>query len=161
MRKIVIVLSVLVIFQLLIILYISFDKKLLKFNTNTTPQPTQTMISDLKDKTIDSDVTEKNKVRTDGTMLGNLKSTIIEASNFKFVPDAIGVNAGDTVTVTFKNTQGLHDFTIDAFDVKSKVIKAGESEEITFVASKKGVFQFYCSIGQHKAMGMVGTLVVN
>ncbi|MDO8269353.1 MAG: plastocyanin/azurin family copper-binding protein, partial [Candidatus Levybacteria bacterium] len=64
------------------------------------------------------------------------------------------------VKITFKNTQGFHNFLIDEFDVKSKTIPVDQTDEISFIANKKGAFQFYCSVGNHKAMGMVGTLTV-
>jgi plastocyanin len=31
---------------------------------------------------------------------------------------------------------------------------------IEFVANKKGKFEYYCSVGEHRAMGMKGNLVV-
>jgi uncharacterized cupredoxin-like copper-binding protein len=31
---------------------------------------------------------------------------------------------------------------------------------VQFVADKTGTFEFYCSVGNHRQMGMVGTLVV-
>lgn len=92
---------------------------------------------------------------------GAVKTFTIEASSFKFSPNTMTVNEGDMVKITFKNTQGFHDFALDEFNVKSKTISAGQTEEIQFVASKKGSFEFYCSVGNHRAMGMTGTLTVN
>jgi len=31
---------------------------------------------------------------------------------------------------------------------------------VTFVADKAGEYEFYCSVGQHRANGMVGKLIV-
>lgn len=92
---------------------------------------------------------------------GAVKSLEVDGSNFKFTPNTLSVNEGDMVKITFKNTQGFHDFYIDEFNVKSKTIPANSTDEITFKATKKGSFQFYCSVGNHRAMGMVGTLTVN
>ncbi len=85
----------------------------------------------------------------------------VDGSNFKFSPNVLTVNEGDTVKIVFKNTQGFHDFVIDEFNVKSKTIQANQTDELTFVASKKGTFEFYCSVGNHRTMGMVGKLTVN
>lgn len=126
-----------------------------------TPAPTNTMLNELNEEGIGKETSNSKAIQADGVMLGGIKQGIIEASNFKFEPDAISVNEGDTVAITIKNTQGIHDFVIDELNVKSKTLKEGESEEITFVASKKGTFQFYSSVGQHRVMGMVGTIVVN
>lgn len=92
---------------------------------------------------------------------GAVKTFEIDASSFKFAPNTMTVNEGDTVKITFKNSQGFHDFALDEFNVKSKTIPAGQTEEIQFVASKKGTFEYYCSVGNHRAMGMVGKLTVN
>src|SRR3989344_3583974 len=55
----------------------------------------------------------------------------------------------------------MHNFRLDEFGVATKVLKAGESETITFVADKIGEFEYYCSVGTHRAMGMIGKLIVN
>lgn len=89
-----------------------------------------------------------------------VKTFVIEGSNFKFSPNALVVNEGDTVKITFKNVQGFHDFVIDEFSVKTKTIPANQTDEVQFVASKKGSFEFYCSVGNHRAMGMIGKLTV-
>lgn len=91
---------------------------------------------------------------------GTVKTFTIEGSSFKFSPNTITVNEGDMVKITFKNVQGFHDFVLDEFNVKSKTIPANQTDEVQFVASKKGTFEFYCSVGNHRAMGMVGKLTV-
>ncbi len=88
------------------------------------------------------------------------KTFEVDGSNFKFEPNTLTVNDGDTVKITFKNTQGFHNFMIDEFNAKSKTIQANQTDELTFVANKKGTFQYYCGVGNHRAMGMVGTLTV-
>lgn len=88
------------------------------------------------------------------------KEFTVEGSNFKFVPSAISVNKGDTVKITFKNVSGFHDFKIDAFNVATKQIQGGSQEVVTFTADKTGTFEYYCSVGTHRAMGMKGTLMV-
>lgn len=129
--------------------------------TKVSPVPSNTMLNELKEGTLGEETMGGKQIVADGVSFGGIKQGTIEASNFKFVPDAISVNQGDTVIVTIKNTQGIHDFVIDELEVKSKTLSEGQSEEITFVASKKGTFQFYSSVGQQRSMGMVGTIVVN
>lgn len=171
MKKIIFGLSVLSLSLILVLFYVLFDKGF-KINIpsinvpklsipKVSPEPTNTMLDELSQDSIDKDVNNSKKIDADGITMGGIKQGVIELSNFKFVPDAIQVNEGDTVVITVKNTQGVHDFVIDEYNVKTKTLKEGESEDVTFVASKKGTFQFYCSIGQHKVMGMVGTMIVN
>ncbi|MFA6005696.1 MAG: cupredoxin domain-containing protein [Patescibacteria group bacterium] len=88
------------------------------------------------------------------------KTFTINGGNFYFVPNSIMVNKGDTVTIVFKNDGGMHDFIIDELDVKSQTIQTGTSETVTFVADKVGSFQYYCSVGSHRKLGMFGTLTV-
>lgn len=92
---------------------------------------------------------------------GNVKTIEISGSNFKYAPNSVKVKEGDTVRIVFKNTGGFHDFVIDELNVKTKQLADGASETVEFVASKKGTFKYYCSVGKHREMGMEGTLVVN
>ncbi len=89
------------------------------------------------------------------------KEFSIDATNFSFAPKNLTVNKGDTVKITLTRKLGMHDLKIDEFGVATKVLKAGESDTVTFVADKTGTFEFYCSVGTHREMGMVGTLTVN
>lgn len=91
----------------------------------------------------------------------SVKEFTVEGSSFAFAPKTMVVNKGDTVKITFTNKVGFHDFVIDEFNARTKQIKAGESEVITFVADRVGTFEYYCSVGTHRAQGMVGTLTVN
>ena len=90
----------------------------------------------------------------------NVKSFTVEGGNFTFTPNMITVAKGDTVRITFKNTEGFHDLIIDEYNVKTKQLSTGQEETIEFVADKVGAFEYYCSVGSHRAMGMVGTLEV-
>lgn len=84
----------------------------------------------------------------------------VTASNFKYDVKTIKVKKGDTVKIIFKNSEGFHDFIIDEFDVATNQIGAEEEDEIEFEATKVGTFEYYCSVGKHRSMGMVGKLIV-
>ena len=91
---------------------------------------------------------------------GVVKEFIVTGKNFSFMPSLITVKKGDTVKVTFKNENGFHDFKIDEFYVVARRINSGAEESVEFVANKIGSFEYYCSVGSHRAMGMSGTLKV-
>jgi cytochrome c oxidase subunit II len=91
---------------------------------------------------------------------GAVKSFTVTSSSFKFSPTEIRVKQGDKVRVTLNNTNGMHDFVIDEFNVKTKVIQGAGSDVVEFTADKKGTFEYYCSVGNHRQMGMVGKLIV-
>lgn len=85
----------------------------------------------------------------------------VEGGNFFFKPNELKVKKGKPVTVVFKNTEGFHDFVIDEIaGAKTNRIQTGTSETITFTPDKAGSFEFYCSVGSHRQMGMKGTLIV-
>lgn len=100
------------------------------------------------------------EVSTGVSIGNNVKEFTVIGGNFTFTPKAMTVNKGDTVKIIFKNTQGFHDFVLDEFGVKSKQSQGPSEETLTFVADKIGSFEYYCSVGTHRQMGMVGTLIV-
>ena len=85
---------------------------------------------------------------------------VVEGGSMKFSPTKITVSQGQKVTIRFKNVQGFHDFVIDEFNVKTEQIAAGEEAVVSFVADKKGTFEYYCSVANHRQLGMKGTLIV-
>lgn len=93
-------------------------------------------------------------------MKGEVKEFTVVSKGLNFTPTEIKVKKGDKVKITYKNTLGTHSWTLDEFNAATKTISAGESETITFTADKAGTFEFYCSVNNHRAMGMKGTLVV-
>mgnify|MGYP001581408863 CR=1 FL=1 len=96
----------------------------------------------------------------EATIASSVKEFTVTASNFKYDVKSMKVKKGDTVKIIFKNSEGFHDFIIDEFDVATSQIGAEEEDEIEFVADKAGTFEYYCSVGKHRSMGMVGKLVV-
>lgn len=91
---------------------------------------------------------------------GAVKEFTVTAKNYSFSPKEISVNQGDKVKITLKSSGGSHNLVIDDFNVATGEIGNGEEDTIEFVADKAGTFEFYCSISNHKAMGMKGTLTV-
>lgn len=90
-----------------------------------------------------------------------VKEFTVTGSSFAFAPSTMTVKKGETVRVVFKNSGGKHDWVLDEFaGARTKVLDAGGTETIEFVADKAGSFEYYCSVGQHRASGMKGTLTV-
>ncbi|MEM3091123.1 MAG: cupredoxin domain-containing protein [Candidatus Pacearchaeota archaeon] len=95
----------------------------------------------------------------------NLKVFVITGENFRFIMDGVEnpelkVKMGDKVRIEFINKEGFHDWVIDDFNAATKKIRAGEKATVEFIANKKGTFEYYCSVGEHRAMGMKGFLIV-
>lgn len=109
-----------------------------------------------------TDAMMQEKSATDqATMDSENEVTInLSAENFAYSQEEITVKQGDTVTVVLDITAGTHDFVIDEFDARTDIVSTGETTEVTFVADEVGEFEYYCSVGNHRQMGMVGTLIV-
>ncbi len=90
-----------------------------------------------------------------------VKEFTVTGKNFSFDPSTINVKKGDKVKITFVNSEGFHNFIIDQFSLVSKTTKSPTTETLEFTADKTGSFEYYCSVGTHRAMGMKGTLIVS
>lgn len=84
----------------------------------------------------------------------------ISAKPFEFSVKEIRVKKGDLVRINFAVTEGLHDWVVDEFGARTNQLKTGESGIVEFMADKTGTFEYYCSVGTHRQMGMVGKLIV-
>ena len=91
---------------------------------------------------------------------GATKEFAVNGANYSFSVKEMKVKKGDTVKVTFTNNESMHDWVIDEFSARTKVLPAGQSETIEFVADRVGTFEYYCNIGQHRQNGMAGKLIV-
>lgn len=90
----------------------------------------------------------------------NVRVFEIEGFNYDFSIKEIKVNKGDKVKIVFTSTEGFHNWVVDEFSATTKDLSAGESDTIEFLADETGTFEYYCSIGSHRALGMIGTLIV-
>lgn len=91
---------------------------------------------------------------------GEVKTFEIEGKPYSFSINEIRVKKGDTVKIVFTNTQGFHDWVIEEFNARTNQTQAGQTETVLFVADKAGVFEYYCSVGDHRQKGMKGNLIV-
>lgn len=118
-----------------------------KGNKTTTPpaaiEPTSTQTTDQGNATISGEQTFD-----------------VSGESLSYSLKEMKVKQGDKVTINFTNNEAFHDLNLDEFSVKTSVIGAGKTESITFTADKKGTFEYYCSVGNHRAQGMVGNLIV-
>lgn len=89
-----------------------------------------------------------------------VQTVTLEAGSFYYKPNVINAKVGDKIKVVMSSKDMMHDFVIDELDVKLPITKSGETNEVEFTVTKAGTFEFYCSVGQHRKNGQVGTLVV-
>lgn len=84
----------------------------------------------------------------------------VEAGSFYYKPNLIRVKKGEKVKLTLNAVSMMHDFNIDELSVKVPITRDGTSSTVEFTPTKAGEFEFYCSVGNHRAMGQVGKLIV-
>lgn len=84
----------------------------------------------------------------------------IKGSNYSFDLKEIKVKQGQTVRIIFSNEGGMHDWVLNEFNARTPQINSGQTSTIEFVADKAGTYEYYCSVGNHRAMGMKGVLIV-
>jgi plastocyanin len=87
----------------------------------------------------------------------------ITMSNFTFSPNIIEASPGETITISLTSLGGTHDFVIDELDVQSLLLGSNESQDLTITIPDNAsgmTYQFYCSVGNHREMGMVGEIMV-
>ena len=108
-----------------------------------------------------TDTTAEVEGATDTAPQNSEVNTIsVAGGNFYFKPNEIRVKKGEKVKIALSSKDGIHDFVIDDFDVKSPRISDDNTTSVEFTPDKTGTFEFYCSVGQHRAMGMKGNLIV-
>ncbi len=84
----------------------------------------------------------------------------VEAGSFYYKPNEIRVKKGQKVKIVMKSVSMMHDFVIDELDVRMPVTKNGETGEVEFTPTQVGEFEYYCSVGQHRANGQVGKIII-
>lgn len=102
----------------------------------------------------------KDSMMGEEMMTPEVKTFNLTAKNFTFSQKEIRVKKGDKVIINLESTDGFHDLVIDEFGARTEQINTGGKTSVEFVADKAGIFEYYCSVGTHRAMGMKGLLIV-
>jgi len=121
----------------------------------------QTPLPDINANVDVSPTTNTQPTTPTGTSTeGSLKEITVTSTGMAFNQKTLTVKKGDRVRITYQNGGGTHDLRIDGYNVGTKVIQGGQSETFEFVADRSGTFEYYCSVGNHRANGMKGTFTV-
>jgi len=88
------------------------------------------------------------------------KTVEVVGKEFKFKPDTIELEAGETLVIEFKNQGALsHNLTFKKLDADTGTIQTDGTETIR-VQPEPGTYTFVCTVPGHEAAGMTGTLKV-
>lgn len=88
-------------------------------------------------------------------------SQTVEAFEFGFEPSTLAVGVGDTVSL-FSTGEVPHNFVIEGYEDEAVDFpQDGSTVDWTVPETiEPGTYTFYCSIGNHRAQGMVGEITV-
>ncbi len=125
------------------------------FTSTQTP-----VVTPVVETTITTPTVPTTPVLPAATSSKAVKEFTVTNAGMTFATKNLTVKKGDPVKITFKNTGGTHDLRIDGYDVGTKVLAANQEETFEFIADTTGSFEYFCSVGNHRANGMVGTLTV-
>jgi plastocyanin len=103
-------------------------------------------------------------MEAEGVMEENVTSMTIDMFAFGYSVEQITASPGETLALTLTNSGGMHDFDIDELNVDTPVIETGQESQVTFTipadAAPGTTYTYYCSVGDHRAQGMEGTITV-
>jgi heme/copper-type cytochrome/quinol oxidase subunit 2 len=99
------------------------------------------------------------------TILEEEKVFRISGSHLRFYIDGVEnpdmvVNEGDRVIIEYTGEEGFHDWVVDELQARTEKVPAGQTARTEFIATKKGTFEYYCSVGKHRENGMKGRFIV-
>ncbi len=104
-------------------------------------------------------VEDKEAVPTQGVDSA-VRVVNVEGGSFYYKPNIINAKVGEKIKVVFASKDMRHDFVIDELNVRTQVVSAGQTASVEFTPTQAGTFEFYCSVANHRAQGMVGKLIV-
>ncbi|MEW5850240.1 MAG: cupredoxin domain-containing protein [Myxococcota bacterium] len=89
----------------------------------------------------------------------------ITANEYSFSPNLITVRPGEILLVRLVNTGAMvHgiEFELPAGEVEIDELAAGQTATLNVTAPQEdGSYVFYCPVGNHRELGMTGTLTVS
>ncbi len=156
---------------LLTVLVLSGCNPATKSTTDDTPMEAETMemTDDSMMQVETTDAGEGSMMDADALveeemMMDETYDMEIGMENFAFSEETLSMSPGESMTIKVVSTDGFHDFVIDELDVASPQLQTGEEAMVTITipedAEPGTEYEYYCSVGQHRANGMVGTLIV-
>lgn len=156
MNKSLLLIVVIIILGLGGIAYVTMTQKEVPISNtqiNENPSPTNIEPSIKDELSITPSVSSE-------AMMENIKEFKIEAGSFYYKPNTITVKKGDKVKIEMNAVSLMHDFNIDELNVKIPIVQNGNTGTVEFTADKVGTFEYYCSVGEHRANGQIGTITV-
>src|SRR3989344_1243435 len=91
----------------------------------------------------------------------DVREITIEADEFSYSTEEISVKKGEKIKLTLVNNGNMpHDFVVEDMNVSTSLAGPGKSVSVEFTINEAGTYTFYCSVGNHRGLGLEGTLEV-
>jgi plastocyanin len=117
-----------------------------------TPQATPTQVPETLTPEAEVESTSED---------GEVQEITLEADEYFYSQKSITVKKGQRIKLTLVNKGRMsHDFVVERMNVTTELAGPGETVTTEFIMHDAGTYTFYCSIGNHRALGMEGTLIV-
>lgn len=90
-----------------------------------------------------------------------VREITVAGDEYEYNPGELMLTKGEKVKLTFVNKGKLpHNLMIDELGVATDTIPGGKSTSVEFTVDKTGSFTAYCSVGNHRSLGMEEKVVV-
>lgn len=101
--------------------------------------------------------TTEEKVVTED--LSPAREITVTGTEYSYNPASIIAKKGEKIKLTFINAGATtHNLVIDALNVKTKMVAPGKSDTIEFTLESDTNLVFYCSVPNHRNLGMEGEI---
>ncbi len=92
---------------------------------------------------------------------GDIREISISASEYSFNPLSLSLNKGEKVRLTVTNNGRMqHDLVIEELNLGTEMLTRGESGVIEFTVPESGELTYFCSVSNHRALGMEGKITI-
>jgi uncharacterized cupredoxin-like copper-binding protein len=111
----------------------------------------------------DDDSTSAATNTTTAAQGGGASSVDVSETDFKLNPSDPTVKAGQVTFNVSNDGQTLHNLEVEGPDGDQELesdLSPGDKGTLTVDLSKPGTYEFYCPVGNHKELGMEGTVTV-
>ena len=116
---------------------------------------------DAKPKTSPSPVAAVASPATSSVPTEGMREITVDGKEYEFDPSELMFTKGEKIKLIFVNSGKLpHNLTIDELGVTTDTIPPGKNTTTEFTVEKTGSFKAYCSVGNHRSLGMEGKAVV-
>jgi plastocyanin len=136
------------------------NKQVVAPTTTPTPRTSAMPESSVMPSPTASPLPTNDSDASDSSMKTETRVISLEAGSFYYKPVEIRVKKGEKVRIEMTAVDMMHDFNVEELGIKIPITRSGSTASVEFTADKVGTYEYFCSVGNHRSQGQVGTLIV-